>query len=280
MANDLFQKVGIGTVQFGTDYGISNVQGQTPPEEVTKILNVCRQYDVKLLDTASAYGIAEKVIGANDLTGFRIVSKFMPPDNLSIENQLYQSLSNLNCDNLYGFLAHRPEDLLNNPVQWEILQHLKDLGRIKKIGFSLNEPAELRALIEENMIPGIVQLPFNYFDKRFESDLVMLKRYNCEIHARSVFLQGLFFKKTEELSLFFDRVKPVIENLQTKTSNLAQSLLIYVLQHPLIDRVIVGVNNSEQLLSNLKGIGTAEELPQIQIEIPDEILMPSNWPAK
>lgn len=280
MANNLLQKIGIGTVQFGTDYGISNTQGQTPPDEVTRILEICRQYGVTLLDTASAYGEAEKVIGANDLKGFRIVSKFMPPEILSIEDQLKQSLTNLYRDSLYGYLAHRPKDLLNNPAQWVVLQQLKDLGRIKKIGFSLNKPAELHALIKENMIPDLVQLPFNYFDKRFENDLELLKRYNCEIHTRSVFLQGLFFKKTEELSLFFDQVKPVIQRLQRDYSSLAQSLLMHVLQHPLIDRVIIGVNNSKQLLSNLTGFGPTEELPPIQIEIPDEILIPSNWPAK
>ncbi|TVR16964.1 MAG: aldo/keto reductase [Balneolaceae bacterium] len=280
MTNDLLQKIGIGTVQFGTDYGISNTYGQTPSGEVVKILHFCRQYGVTLLDTAPAYGDAEKVIGANDLTGFRVVSKFMPPRYLSIEDQLKKSLTNLNHDSLYGYLAHRPEDLLINPVQWNILQQLKDLGSIKKVGFSLNKPAELHALIEENMIPDLVQVPFNYFDKRFENDFKILKRYNCEIHARSVFLQGLFFKKSEELSLFFDQVKPVIQSLQRDFSNLAQSLLMHVLKHPMIDRVIIGVNNSAQFLNNLNGIGTAEELPTTHLEIPEEILMPSNWPAK
>ena len=35
-------KIGLGTVQFGLPYGISNREGQTPVDEVTKIINIAK----------------------------------------------------------------------------------------------------------------------------------------------------------------------------------------------------------------------------------------------
>jgi aryl-alcohol dehydrogenase-like predicted oxidoreductase len=70
------RKIGLGTAQFGLNYGISNVQGQTPLTEVRNILEIARQHKVTIIDTASAYGNAENVLGRHDLSLFKVVSKF------------------------------------------------------------------------------------------------------------------------------------------------------------------------------------------------------------
>ena len=51
--------------------------------------------------------------------------------------------------------------------------------------------------------PDVIQLPFNVFDNRFQvtGKLKKLKRLKVEIHARSIFLQGLFFKDVKNLSI-------------------------------------------------------------------------------
>ena len=49
-------KLGLGTVQFGMHYGISNREGKTPLREVTKILHVARDNQISVLDTAAQYG--------------------------------------------------------------------------------------------------------------------------------------------------------------------------------------------------------------------------------
>lgn len=35
-------KIGLGSVQFGCDYGISNASGRTPADEVARILSAAR----------------------------------------------------------------------------------------------------------------------------------------------------------------------------------------------------------------------------------------------
>jgi len=273
------QKIGLGTVQFGSHYGISNKSGKTKPEEVTRILNVASKHHIRILDTASAYGDAEKVLGMNDLRQFSVVSKFMPSGNAgALSQQLQNTLADLNIENLYGYLAHRPVHLLENLYLWDELQKYREKKIIKKIGFSLNRPEELDNLLKAGIIPDLVQLPYNYFDRRFEKSIELLKERNCEIHSRSTFLQGLFFKKREELSLFFDDVKPLIENLHKNVRHLPASLLAFVIKHPLIDHVIVGVENSDQLVENLTMLVHAEPLPELDSKLSEKILMPSNWP--
>ncbi len=273
------QKIGLGTVQFGSYYGISNKSGKTEPGEVSKILEVASKHHIRILDTASAYGDAEKVLGMNNLSRFSVISKFMPPKNSdALHQQLQNTLSDLNIENLYGYLAHRPFHLLENLYLWDELQKFREKSIIKKIGFSLNRPQELVQLIEAGITPDLVQLPYNYFDRRFEESLKILKKQNCEIHTRSAFLQGLFFKKREELSLFFDDAKPLIESLHQNVRHLPASLLAFVMKHPLIDQVIVGVENSGQLVENLTMLEHAEPLPDLVSKLSEKILMPSNWP--
>ncbi|MBS1514068.1 MAG: aldo/keto reductase [Bacteroidetes bacterium] len=275
---NLNSKVGLGTVQFGLDYGISNKSGRTNSEEVSKILQYASENDIDTLDTASAYGEAEKILGENNLGGFRVISKFMPPNEKeTIKVQLQQSLEKLKQKNIYGYLAHRPMDVLENPNQWDELLKAKEEKLVTKIGFSLNKPEELTKLLEKNFIPDLIQVPYNYFDNRFQEQMIDLHSKGCEIHTRSAFLQGLFFMESESLSSHFDEVKPEIKNLQNSIKNLSGSLLKFVCDCSYIDRVIIGVENLSQLKDNLNGISTAENLPVITKNISENILMPSLW---
>jgi len=278
---DKIDKIGLGTVQFGTNYGISNLSGQTPLDEVTSILNTAHQFGIELLDTASAYGDAEKLLGMNDCSRFRIVSKFMPPRNKgSINCQLQRTLENLKIHSLYGYLAHRPNVLANHTEQWDELKGLKEQKLIQKIGFSLNTPDELEELLNLGLEPDLVQLPFNYFDRRFESLAQSLKKSGCEIHLRSVFLQGLFFIDTSNADSYFDPVIPILRNLQNRLDNLPGALLNFAIGQPFADRVIVGVENHRQLADNLKALSLDEKLPVLEAEIPNDMVTPQNWPKK
>lgn len=274
---NLFSKIGLGSVQFGMPYGISNTSGQTSPRDVSIILELARNYGIHLIDTAFAYGNAERVLGENDLKSFDIVSKFKPlSKGESPLSQLEVSLNSLRVDALYGYLAHRPKDILEFPSCWNDLQKAKSSGLVNKIGFSLNEPEEL--LFLRDFRPDIIQVPFNFLDRRFEGIMKELKQTGCEIHSRSSFLQGLFFSNADSLPSFFDDVKPAIRELQKSTKDLAGALLRFVLSQPYIDKVIVGVNNVEQLKSNLESTHSITTLPKVIDTVSENILMPSRWP--
>ncbi len=272
------EKLGLGTVQFGLPYGISNKKGQTPANEVAIILNCARLNGIEILDSASGYGNAEEVLGRNDLSGFNVVSKFLPPsEGTLVSDQLQQSLNKLGLNSLYGYLAHRPQELLDHLEHWEEMESFKAQGKVKKIGFSLNEPRELEQLLEKNYIPDLIQVPYNYFDRRFEKLIVQLRGGGCEIHTRSTFLQGLFFIDPNTMDDYFKEIKSILEDLQQNDA-LNGALLKFVLEKPFIDKVITGVENEQQLAANIHSVENARFLPELKRVISDNILIPSRWP--
>lgn len=275
-------KIGIGTVQFGVPYGISNFEGQTPEMEVSNILALASNFGIEIIDTAASYGNSEVVLGKYLSDRFDVVSKFMPSSNgVSVTCQFEDSLNALKKDHLYGYLAHRPLELISTREDWEEIQILKSNKKISKIGFSLNDPAEYYLLTEANIIPDIVQVPFNYFDSRFKEIAISLKEQGCEVHTRSTFLQGLFFMDTKKLSDFFTPLVSNIEYLQeTYGNSLSASLLKYVLDQPFIDKVILGVEKSSQLEDNLNGLVKASQLPALSTKFTDNLIMPMHWPKK
>lgn len=275
-------KIGLGSVQFGLPYGISNTVGQTTDAEVSKILDVAFNLGIKTIDTASSYGSSETIIGKYEGNRFEIVSKFMPSSSeSSIKDQFEKSIDALQISTLYGYLAHRPLALIDNRKDWEAIQQLKQTQKINKIGFSLNDPKEYIELVKADIIPDIVQVPFNYFDNRFKDVLIDLKGKGCEVHTRSTFLQGLFFMDKTQLSDFFAPFFLELENLQnTFKMNLSGSLLKYVIEQPFIDKVILGIENVTQLEDNINGLETASELKPLKKQFSNELVMPMHWPKK
>lgn len=280
--HDIRRKLGLGTVQFGMRYGISNQSGQTRQDEVGRILTHFQKRGGRIIDTASAYGISESVLGTAGVTSFSLVSKFMPPDECgeSIGNQLSASLNNLKLKKLYGYLAHRVDNLISNPNQWNELQELKKEGVIEKSGVSLTSTAQWEKLMSLRIFPDLIQVPFNYFDRRFESIIRQSKKMGSEVHTRSAFLQGLFYRNPETLPSFFREVKSMLLELQKNQKNLNGKLLSFVLHQPSIDTVIMGVETEEQLKQNYNSILEQVDLPVFRNELSEKVLNPANWPQQ
>ncbi|RYZ85898.1 MAG: hypothetical protein EOP04_15005, partial [Proteobacteria bacterium] len=115
-------KIGLGTVQFGLNYGISNQTGKPADESVRNILAEAYESGIRTIDSATLYGDSETVIGRNlsDKHNFQIVTKtphFAEERLTSIDGKLlvesfHQSLRNLKTKSCYGLLIHAPTDLL------------------------------------------------------------------------------------------------------------------------------------------------------------------------
>lgn len=271
-------KIGLGTVQFGLDYGISNQNGKT--EKIFEILKFCKDSGIDIIDTASAYGDAEKILGKYDLSTFKIISKFTPSKSRAeLNDQFIKTTNDLNQKSLYGYLAHRPLNLLSNDWEWDFLIQLKRESLVSKIGYSLNHPNELESLLNNGLVPDIVQIPFNYFDRRFEIHFSELKEMNVEIHCRSIFLQGLFFMNPDSLPDHFNEIKHSLKILQ-KIDDFPKHLISFVADNPKVDQIIIGTESLAQLRKNLdyyQSSKSGKELPVIPT-FHDSILMPMNWP--
>ena len=83
-------KLILGTVQFGLDYGINNRLGKPSKQKVFEILDYASQNEIKILDTADTYGSATELLGNynnSNSSRFLINTKFKKSD-LSLKKQL------------------------------------------------------------------------------------------------------------------------------------------------------------------------------------------------
>lgn len=259
-------KLALGTVQFGMDYGISNTKGKVSDEEVAKILKLANENAIDLLDTGSVYGDSEQLLGqtikAHNLN-FKLVDKV--PDletiGLTITAALEQSLEHLKMDKIDGLMLHNAADLCDE--SYEELQTLKARGLVDKVGISTYHPKQTFEL-EERYELDLIQLPMNLFDQRFfETGCIdWLKEKGVEIHARSIFLQGLLLMQSSKMPPYFQPYMPLFDKLSSYCRQLGISRLAAALtiahQHSNIDRLVIGVCSCEQLSEVLKAYEQAK----------------------
>ena len=206
--------------------------------------------------------------------------------NKCLNQQLDNSFNHLQRQNIYGCLFHNVDELINNTDLWRELLVYKEEGRINKIGYSLYEPQELFDLLEAGLHPDIVQFPYSILDRKFEPYFDLLKNKGVEIHVRSVFLQGLYFKNPEQLSNKLSILKPVLSELQniSKQNNLdiSELCLDFIRQNCKIDYAVIGVESEDQLreVSQVKNCNLNWDIILETLDsynIKKELLNPSNW---
>ncbi len=263
-------KLGLGTVQFGADYGISNPSGKIPLEEVKAILRIAQKNKVDIRDTASSYGESESAIGKalRDQHKFRIVTKtpvfkkkkITTIDAGILKTAFHMSLDKLKQSKVAGLLIHNADDILVEGGEMLIsaMDELKREGLVDKIGVSVYDGGQIDRILERYEI-DLIQLPVNALDQRLldSNHLVKLKEVGVEIHARSVFLQGLLLMDIDQIPVFFDPIKPLLNKykdfLNKNGLTIVDGAVCFIKGVDEIDHVIIGVNNAKQLKLNMEG---------------------------
>ncbi len=285
-------KLSLGTVQFGLSYGIANQTGKIKSVEAKKILQLAKNSNIDLIDTAIAYGDSEKVIGDIGIKDFKFVSKLpaLPKDcvdiNSWVEKNVKLSLKRLGIPSLYGLLVHRSESLLGNSGNKLInaLKTIKLNGLVKKIGISIYDPSECEQVMNLARI-DIVQAPLNIVDRRLAVSgwLSRLHSEEIEIHTRSVFLQGLLLMPRNKIPKIFDRWFKAWDqwSLELEKNNLSavEACLLYPLSLPEIDRVIIGVDNVNQLNDIINKSKSQQSQMDWSFMISNDqaLINPTNW---
>lgn len=285
-------KLALGTVQFGLKYGIANQTGQVKLEDAKKILQLAKDANIDLVDTAMAYGDSEKIIGDAGIIDFRFISKLPPlPKDCSdidtwVKEKIQSTLMHLGIRSLYGLLVHRSENLLGNSGKKLInsLNKMKLNGLVKKIGISIYDPSECERIIGLTRI-DIVQAPLNIIDRRLVASgwLSRLHSEEIEIHTRSVFLQGLLLMPRNKIPKIFDRWSAVWDqwSLELEKNNLsaAEVCLLYPLSLPEIDRIVVGVDNVDQLSDIIEKSKSQQAQIDWSFMISEDqsLINPTNW---
>lgn len=286
-------RIALGTAQFGMDYGINNKRGRIPRPQVYEILNNAVEFGIDTFDTAYNYGESERVLGdfiKSCHKKLKVISKLSACKSNEVSKILKISLNRLGIPKIHGYLIHNFNHYKNEPGIWDELKRLRDEGKIEKIGFSLYFPSELEILLKNNLGMDIVQVSFSVFDQRFKPYFSELKKRKIEILVRSIFLQGIVFKKPSELNGSFALIKDKIMRLNTLSRELRISLvslcLNFVLANKFIDKVVVGIDNLAHLKEVVSSVApisnfqdTLDELSDLH-EDNEDIILPFKWELK
>lgn len=284
-------KLGLGTVQFGLDYGVSNSGGKTPLVEVGRILEAASQAGIRIIDTASMYGDSEEVLGASWPGGhqFQVVTKTPRLVDSGaadlLTHTLCQSLERLKLDSVYGLLVHNADDLLTPHGQAIIrtMARLREQGIIKKTGVSVYNARQIDSILEI-FTPDLIQLPFNVLDQRLlvSGHLAKLKQRGIEIHVRSVFLQGLLLMDPSLMHPFFAPLKELLLDYKRFIAGCGmsplQAALGFVTGIDDVDTVICGVDTLRQFdeIRSADGCFVHADFGRFAVN-DEEMINPSQW---
>ena len=289
MTNGLL-KLGLGTVQFGQAYGISNASGQVATADVATILRRAAAAGVYTLDTAAGYGTAEAVLGglAELIKPFRMVTKTIALKNGldAVIARARQSVVTLGRARVDLLLVHAAADLTGEggAALWQRLLALRDEGLFGGIGISAYVADDPLRLARE-FRPDAMQLPISLLDQRLiqSGALAAIKKLGVEVHARSLFLQGLLFLAEDKLPPKLSGAAGHLEGLRAKfaeagTTPLAAALA-FALGRTEIDVALVGVTTLDELEEILRAVqAPAPSIDWASCALNDElVLTPSRW---
>lgn len=252
--------LGIGTAQFGIKYGL-NSEKKISLSEIKKIIEYTdNQKSFGYLDTAPAYGNSESIIG-NVLKknhSFKIITKsdFIKEDVINtkviekFKKNFFFSLKKLKQKKIYSVLIHNSADLFkkNSELLYGELKKLKKENLVQKIGVSVYNKKEIDMILSYYDF-DIFQLPCNILDQRLIHNNTLEKLFSkkIEMHARSVFLQGLLLMKKKKLPIYFKEINKKIKKLNDQLRKYKitplQAALSFVANLKKFETIVVGFNN-------------------------------------
>ncbi len=298
MSNDSSRLV-LGTVQLGMPYGVANRAGKPDAAAATAVVDAAWRGGIRYFDTAQAYGDSETVLGKIFQTlkisdQVKVISKLPPDidgaDQVAVFQSLEKSVEHLRVPVLYGLMLHREEMLDNwNKGLGEALAGFKASGRAQHIGVSVYTPERAFQALETKGI-DLIQIPASLFDRRFEKSGLASQadRCGCELHIRSVFLQGLLLMPPEKLPISMCFAKPALARfaeLAVETGlTQQQAALLYIRERWPQAHVLFGAENAEQVHSNIacwqKPVDPAvfDKFNEALSNVDEKIIRPDRWP--
>ena len=284
-------KIILGSANFDQIYGIK--KNFIKKSEIKKLFDLALKNKIKTIDTSPLYNKSEKIIGLLNNNRFKIISKIpKPPKNIKRENikkwlkqNVMISLKNLKIKKFECLLLHNANSLLckNGDEIYKGIRNMKINGLTSKIGVSIYDFNVLDKILKKFKF-NLIQAPFNILDQRLVEKgwLKKLKKRKIEVHARSIFLQGILLLKHNQLPkklIKLSKKLMVWENwLKKNKFSSLQVCLSFVLNQRQLDGIVVGYNNTNQLnqILKLKQIKNNFSLPNLNIK-DKKLIDPREW---
>jgi len=289
------EKIVLGTVQIGLDYGVSNQSGRMSLPEATDLIKTAHRLGCRTLDTAQAYGVSEQRLGQIGVDQFDVISKLahLPKDSNDLAEHVYRNVnemrSRVGTRAFEAVLLHNPRELmvLTDKQISQVtagFDLLKREGVIRKCGVSVYSPNDL-ADISSSFDTELVQLPCCPLDTRWAKSqkLQQMRKNGVEIHVRSVFLQGLLLMKPVDIPDYFNPWSEILgqwrEWVKGHGMTCIQACLQISLKNPLFDKIVVGAQSKNELEQQFHLLSHQMlDFPPIGFGTSDEAFLdPSQW---
>lgn len=250
--------LGLGSAQFGGDYGISNTRGRVGEDEVRQILSLAADCKVLAIDASHYDGDVERILGRN----WPFPSPFKPQVRTLraekgldwLESRLRRSVDHMGLVRAHAAIVDSAEDLMGplGDDLWTRLEKLKADGLISKIGISAcydDQPL----LLAKRFKPDIMQVPASILDQRLvhNGSIEALANLGVEVQVRSVFLQGLLFLPRESLPANLTPVGPHLSRVRRimaeSGADPLHAALSFALNLKGVSTVMVGVTSAAEL---------------------------------
>ena len=281
-------EIGLGTWQIGGDWG--DVDDST----AEKVLATAVENGVTFFDTADCYGegLSESRLGrfVKTLSKEVVIATKMGrfprpgwPDNFSLKQfrkHTENSLKRLGIEALDLTQVHcPPTDLLERGEVFDWLRTLKQEGKIKQFGFSVESMEEAQICLREEGVASL-QIIFNIlrqtpiesiFKQAQEKQVALIVR----LPLASGLLSGQEFNVGETFSgLPFEKGLELVENLKKHMpENLAPSALRWILDFEAVSVVIPGSKNPKQVIDNCTASSLAPLTPATHEALSDLYFM-------
>ena len=277
-------KLCLGTVQFGMDYGVFD-SPKKDPQYCINCLDYATQNGIDAIDTATAYGDAEEIVGQflSKRTVPReklyISTKLLPnildsckeTEYIStIRENLQKSLSTLHTDYVDAYYFHSSRYAFR-PELLEAISVMQKEGLARHVGVSVYYPDEAISCFGDANI-NCIQAPYSLFDHRMKEQDVF-ERGNAagfNIDVRTIFIKGLIKLNENEVPSHLEKAKPILNKLDALCRRTGFSRIDlamgYVKREKSINHIVFGIRSIEQLKEDI--VSFEKDIPK---EIFDEI---------
>lgn len=276
-------------------------------EESMRALNRSIDLGVNFIDTALGYGEghSERLVGQliKERSETIYVATKIPPKNrrwpapagvpaaetfpaAHIVACTEESLRHLALETIDVQQFHVWSDEWVGQGDWlEAIQKLKDQGKIRFFGVSINDhqPQNAVRLIETGTV-DTVQVIYNIFDQSPEDELLpACERHRIGVIVRVALDEGALTGKITPEATFaegdfrnryfrgdrkqqvYERVQRIASDLGIPLEQMPQTALRYVLSHPAVSTVIPGMRSVQNVETNC-AVGDGRGLPKPMVE--------------
>ena len=278
-------KLAIGTGNFNKKFFL---KGETLNNNNKK--NLIRLFNDScntFIDTSPEYGNAEYIIGNNTNNNSKIITKISKLKKIRknitqrILKNISYSLQKLNKKSVYGILLHSSTDFLNNKTEFKkALALLKIRNLTKKTGISIYNIEEIFQ-ITQYWIPDFVQVPYNIFNRDIENKKFkkIIKKYNIEIHVRSIFFKGLLTDrnlKVKKLSKWNKYFNKWFDWCKKNKIEPYKACFLFAQKNNDVQNIVISFDNIKQLEEVMKIRNKYIKFPNFHIK-DKYFLNPSIW---